>query len=391
MKIKISEGVYKLDDLKGLSEKVHQMIETRAKNNSDKKIELQVGIGKSLISKELSYSLEKYYSNPEILLEFQLKWKLLHMKNFQDDVKIRPFFGIDYGPALEASLFGVKTKIKKNDEPSIGPPILNKEEDLARLKIPSFYDSGVMPRMHWLYEEVLNLVQKNKLNFEVKFPGWARGPWSIAWMLRGAERLLMDLYERPKFVHDLMKFITESRIKWEKERLKYLDLSTKNKDYFWSYCYLDYRSPNNTVLYNDEVDGNIFSPEMYEEFILPYEKELNDFYEGTYYYHSCGKLDLYLDYINKELHPEIIHVSPWTDEKIAKNKIDNDIIIQRSLHPETEVLKADKKKIEEVLTKTIKTFRNYKLKICADAFYSGKIPDIKKWFSEAKNIISESL
>ena len=35
------------------------------------------------------------------------------------------------------------------------------------------------------------------------------GPWNIAVHLRGTESLLMDTYDDPAFVHDLMKFSTE--------------------------------------------------------------------------------------------------------------------------------------------------------------------------------------
>ncbi len=42
----------------------------------------------------------------------------------------------------------------------------------------------------------------------------------------------------------------------------------------WKYVYADYREVDVSDLYNDEVDGALFSPATYEEFIFPYEERI---------------------------------------------------------------------------------------------------------------------
>ena len=38
------------------------------------------------------------------------------------------------------------------------------------------------------------------------------GPFTVAFKLRGATELCLDIYEDPKYVHDLLSFITEATI-----------------------------------------------------------------------------------------------------------------------------------------------------------------------------------
>lgn len=170
---------------------------------------------------------------------------------------------------------------------------MSNKEDLSKISKPDFFTSGEMPRMHRLYKDIHDFINKNNLDLDVTFPGWARGPWSVAWMLRGPEQLMIDFYENPTFVHGLMEFITDSRLEWEAERQKFLDLDF-DEDYIWSYSYLDYRKQNKTPLFNDEVNGDLFSPKTYSEFILPYEKKIKEELGEISYYHSCGNLVLFI-------------------------------------------------------------------------------------------------
>ena len=51
-----------------------------------------------------------------------------------------------------------------------------------------------------------------------------------------------------------------------------------------------YRPSSSSAQYNDEVDGALFSAQTYRDFVLPYERQLAEFYGGVSYYHSCGTM-----------------------------------------------------------------------------------------------------
>jgi len=109
----------------------------------------------------------------------------------------------------------------------------------------------------------------------------------------------MDFYDNPSFVHKLMEYITRSRMQWEDECNAFLG-----------------EKCGSCILANDEVNCPTVSPQLYAEFILPYEKQLIEYYGELGYFHSCGDLTPLLHYI-KPLAPKLLQVSPWTDLEAA--------------------------------------------------------------------------
>jgi len=154
----------------------------------------------------------------------------------------------------------------------------------------------------------------------------------------------MDMLEDPKFVHTLMRFITDSEKEWAKERSKFL------------------HSPiEKTFLFNDEVGLPLITPEMYEEFVLPYEIELANFYGGILYWHSCGDTSPGL---------RMFHVGPRTNVLRAAVAFGPDASLDVDLDPFRDVLEADEKKMKSKIKKIIDicTERDVSFCIRADGF-----------------------
>lgn len=349
-------------------------------------VTFHVGLGRSVWGRILGFNLVDYFNNPQVALESQIKWKLFWHDEIPDDTLIEPIIGIDYGVALEPSLFGMEAVFMAESDPWYGDPVLANRSDLSRLKIPDFYHSGLMPRIHRDYEEMQRLTGGQ---VEIRFPGWARGPWSVACMLRGFTNLYLDLIDDPVFVHDLMAFITESRKEWEKKRCRFLGIDIKDTAYEWQYVV--YRRVANSELFNDEVDGNLFSLDTYERFIYPYEKELNDFYGGTRYYHSCGKMTPFLARI-KELKPQLMHISSATDIAAAHNIFSLETKFQCCVHPTNDVLIATSEGIAAKIKTIIQAAPGRKLEIWADALYEGDydtLARVRLWLETARQVYQE--
>ncbi len=105
----------------------------------------------------------------------------------------------------------------------------------------------------------------------------APGPWNEAAELRGVTTLSMDLYDRPEFVHKLMRLVTD--------RLKKL-----------------YRKLGETGIHsvsmNETWVGMGLSPHIYQEFIKPYDDEcVAAIHEAGYLvsYHNCGRGTRFLE------------------------------------------------------------------------------------------------
>lgn len=105
------------------------------------------------------------------------------------------------------------------------------------------------------------------------------GPWSFAMDLRGIEETMQDIYDDKPFLHDLMKFTTETVIV---RSLALVELGV-------------------TPFIGDPSSGmSMISPPVYREFVLPYHQQIVDAVHkkgGRVVFHICG----YVDPIMKEL------------------------------------------------------------------------------------------
>ena len=99
------------------------------------------------------------------------------------------------------------------------------------------------------------------------------GPWSFAMELRGAMETMKDIYYDKQFLHELMKFTTETAIVGS---LSVLELGI-------------------TPFIGDPSAGmSMISPTVYREFVLPYHQQLVEAVHdkgGRIVFHICGHVD----------------------------------------------------------------------------------------------------
>jgi hypothetical protein len=147
-------------------------------------------------------------------------------------------------------------------------------------------------------------------------------PWDEISMLRGVEIILVDMIERPDFIHKIIGKFTEIGLS------KYEQMEAQGL--------LDYNLPSIhcTPPYTDELpakdyDGgntrlkdiwfrgmaqmfSTVSPAMHEEFDLQYMRRLMDRC-GLSYYGCCEQLDKKINLLKKIPNMRKIGVSPWSD------------------------------------------------------------------------------
>jgi len=281
-------------------------------------------------AKILNFNVKEYYTNPRCYFEDNLKIMIHRFEEFQDFTPIEKTIGIWLGATFESSLFGSKTIFVEDEDPWIDrEPVIKRYEDLNRLEFPDFYKSGLMPLAHRMYSEMNELA---KGEYAIVFPEWRMGPFGVACALRKMENLLADILLNPEFVHKLMRFITEARREWVKERAKFLGQKVGKGD-----------------LDDDEVNSPSLSPAQYEEFILPYEKQLCKFHGGIGYWHSCGDTTELLNSIRKIPKIDMFHIGPWTDLKESKEVFGRNTALEKCLMPTADVQLASESKMEAKL------------------------------------------
>ena len=169
---------------------------------------------------------------------------------------------------LEAEAVGCELEFPENRISHPKRALLEDKAQLARLKVPDPQTAGRIPYFIEVCQRVSAKVRKTTA------VGLGQsGPWNIAMHLRGAETLLMDTIEDPKFVHELMKFATEV--------VRQMGNALIEAGF----------SPS---LGEAGASCSLISPHIYQEFIKPYHTELCSYFKAKKRFmslHICGKID----------------------------------------------------------------------------------------------------
>jgi uroporphyrinogen-III decarboxylase len=103
------------------------------------------------------------------------------------------------------------------------------------------------------------------------------GVWGEAANMRGLVTLCTDLYERPDFVKRISEFLTERAVR----RVKHLA-----------------QTGIHSILYDQSWVGVGFSPKIYREFMLPYDRQVVQAARDAdllVSYHNCGRGTVFLE------------------------------------------------------------------------------------------------
>jgi len=84
--------------------------------------------------------------------------------------------------------------------------------------------------------------------------GWVEGPMAEAADLRGINTLMLDFYDDPQFVRDLFTFVVELELNFAREQV----------------------AAGADLIGIGDAAASLVGPEIYQEFIWPFEKQLVD-------------------------------------------------------------------------------------------------------------------
>ena len=180
-------------------------------------------------------------------------------------------FGFDYvntmsDPAREAADCGAHVAYFENQPVALmeTDALLTDKTKLAKLKIPDPLGGG---RMHNGIKAVG--LFKERVGKQLLIEGWIEGPIAEAADLRGINTLMTDFFDDPQFVRDLFAFVIEMELRFAKEQIK----------------------AGADLIGVGDAAASLVGPQIYEEFIWLYEKQLMDGIHalgGRTRLHICG-------------------------------------------------------------------------------------------------------
>jgi MtaA/CmuA family methyltransferase len=201
-------------------------------------------------------SIEEYCTNPQRAI--------VAMMNYYE--RYEPDVVLAYNDlAKEAEAFGCRVKYSDYVVPSIDQHVLQEDKaDLAKLAMPDPYKTGRLPGF---LEQCEALV---KAKPPAAIGAVAVGPWTIAMLLRNPETMLLDTFEDPQFIHDVMGVATEFCKRWGDAIVK-------------TGIGLSFSEPTASI--------SLISPDNYRDFVAPYHTQLVDHFKARKVgvtTHICG-------------------------------------------------------------------------------------------------------
>lgn len=179
-----------------------------------------------------------------------------HRVLVEGQVRISEEYGFDYvntmsDPAREAADCGAAIQLFDHQPVALveDQALLADKSKLTSLKIPDPLGGG---RMH----NGINALAlfKERVGKEKIIEGWVEGPIAEAADLRGINTIMTDFFDDPAFVRDLFEFVVQMELRFAREQI----------------------NAGADIIGVGDAAASLVGPQIYEEFVWPYEKRLVD-------------------------------------------------------------------------------------------------------------------
>ena len=274
--------------------------------------------------------------------EWSLRSRIYQAEVIQDDSIIEPY--ADFSWHVQIGDYGVDVPYTQGDNRGSyvwEAPLKDLERDLDRLHSRQLSVNRVatqqdLARGQEIFGDLLTVRLRGQ-------PWWTTGLTWEAVKLIGLEELMLAMYDHPAELHRLMAFLRDEMLNFigwfEREglltpnnagnqcgsggiacttELAPSETATRLRDY-WGFAE------------SQETVG--VSPQMFEEFILPYQVPILDKF-GLNYYGCCEGLEQRIDRVLKHV-PRLrrVSVAPKADQKIIAEKLAGRYVFVRKADP----------------------------------------------------------
>ncbi len=278
-------------------------------------------------------------------LEWNLRSTLYKWRHMPADMIVPPYMAVDKvvhstGNGLRVDEKTLKSDARHGIVAHEYHDILAREEDLLAIRNPvlTYDEAETMARFQRMGDLVGDLIP-------VKLRGIAYfgvGTWDQIASYRGVTNLLMDLMDRPAFMHRIVRALTDAA-KSQLEQIERLDLF--DNDPYSLHCTpaLTGDLPGQDLQGGHLTRRNVWgrgaaqifaqvSSAMHDEFDIAYMVETIG-QCGLSYYGCCEPLDTKIDILEKLPNLRKISITPWADVDHAAERIGNRYVLSAKPNP----------------------------------------------------------
>ena len=276
--------------------------------------------------------------------ERDLRRTLYSWKHMRADMVVEPVVTVQ--KAIDGAGFGMSVKEERAvSDPSndvVGHLYLDQlqtDDDLQKIHMPDArLDEAETARRETMAHEIFDGVLDVEMQgLSPTFNAW---DWVVQW--RNAEAVLMDLADRPDFMHRLFERVTQAALTLLDQAEERGLLAQRLSRIHCTGAYsdelpapgFDPQKPRTKDLWTMGM-AQIFSsvsPAMHKEFDLDYAVR---FYArfGLVYYGCCEPLHTKLDLVKRIPHLRKISMSPWVDVEKGAEQIGRGFVFSRKPSP----------------------------------------------------------
>ena len=298
-------------------------------------------------------------------VELHFKKMLFYMKHFRADNIFEPFFRVKR--AVDSTGIGIDWKdkdLKRTDDKN---HIVSREfedvlEDESALELLHDPEFTLRPDKDAERMEIYTDLLGDSIPIRLfGFGYFYNSPWDKITFLRGVEPILMDMYDRPEYLHAIMeRFISAANAE--------LDFVEANLDVDSEFSELHCtpgtitrkaKSGLKATWYRGMAQSfGVVSPAMFEEFELEHILPLTERF-GYTYYGCCEPLDDKIQIIKRIPNLRKIGVSPWANVERCAEQIGSDFVLARKPNPSHVAIKTDPDVIRRETEETVKAAIKY--------------------------------
>jgi hypothetical protein len=303
-------------------------------------------------------------------LETHLRHRLWRAEHIADDTPLDPTFVVSGLPApAPDELWGVPVTFESTGLAggAYKPvPPLQDPADLAKLRAPSFRADGATVAQQ--REQIHELIG-DALALAVRADALHNGPFEWAVRLRGMDNLLLDVYDRPEWVKELMAFLQAAIVRYHRERetAGFVHGPTERALHSpWDDC----RAGDEGKLaagwgYLHAQSAASYGPQTYAEFVQPYNVDIARLF-GNVYYHGCEDLTRKASIIRDLPNLRQFHVSPWSQVAPIAAALPEHVTLEVHSHPTNVLFLWGAEEMREELTGLVRGAGDHalNLKLC---------------------------
>jgi hypothetical protein len=276
-----------------------------------------------------TYSFREYFEDPAVQWEVQLALQRWIRENVPQDGPWglpEEWDGVspDFQNVYEAAWLGCPIEYRDGEVPDTRPLLRERKGRLASMTIPDPIRGGIMGRgLEFRDYFDQRRRQEQFCGRPVGAPslcgGGTDGPFTVACNLRGTSELCVDMYEDPRFVRELLDFVTEAII--VRVRAVGEANGTSYPQQRWGFA-------------DDSIQ--LLSVAQYREVVLPYHRRLLAEFSrgGPNSIHLCGSVQRLLPALQQELNIQDFDLGFPVDLGQVRRELGPRATLHGNLHPE---------------------------------------------------------